>query len=118
MAKKSKYDNIPVGNKTKGGMSLTADDQLWLKRVMDRQDECIEQYISDCYDKHAKLICDVVREMLDEIKSDLKVIHLEIKEIKLDIKGINVEIENLRNRIEEHEKRINKTDKIIATLIR
>jgi predicted nucleic acid-binding Zn-ribbon protein len=102
----SKYDNIPVSNKTKGGMSLTADDQLWLKRIMDRQDECIEQYISETYDKHATLICDTVREMLDEIRKDIKSIHLELKEIKLDIKGINLEIENLRKRVTDHDFRI------------
>jgi len=102
----SKYDNIPISNKTKNGMSLTADDQCWLKRIMDRQDECIEQYISDTYDKHAKIICDVVREMLDEIRKDLKSIHLEIKEVRLEIKDINMDIENLINRIADHEVRI------------
>ena len=108
---KSKYDNIPVSNKTKNGMSLTADDQLWLKRIMDRQDECIEQYISDTYDKHAKIICDVVKEMLDEIRQDLKSIHLEIKEVRLDIKNINMEIEDLRKRIADHDWRIGHIEK-------
>lgn len=43
-------------------MSLTIDDQKWIKLLFDRE----EQFIKDTYDYHAKIITDTVREMLNE----------------------------------------------------
>ena len=103
---KENYNNIPISKKTQEGMTLTSSDRQYLQRMFCLQDEVTKQYISDTYDKHAALICDVVREMLDEIKRDLKSIHLEIKEVRLEIRDINKEIENLRQRIGEHDFRI------------
>ena len=77
-----------------------------MKVLNDRQDEVIKQYISDTYDLHAKLICDTVRDMLNEIKLELTKIHLEMKEIRIEIRDINLDIENLTNRIADHEFRI------------
>ena len=110
----SKYDNIPISNKTKKGMTLTIDDRAYLQRMFCLQDEVTTQYISDTYDKHAVLICDAVREMLDEIKRDLKSIHLEIKGVRLEIKDINIEIENLRKRIADHDFRIGRLENKIG----
>lgn len=112
MAKENKYSHVPVSKKTECGMTLTIDDRAYLQRMFCLQDEVTQQYISDTYDKHAALICSVVKEMLDEIKRDLKSIHLEIKEVRLEIKDINKEIENLRQRIGDHEFRIGQVEKI------
>jgi hypothetical protein len=111
----SKYDDVLISKKTKSGMSLTADDQLWLKRIMDRQDECIEQYISDTYDKHATLICDAVRELLNEYRKEifesLARIEKSIEDLKKDIKDMKVETLDLKNRIVDHEFRIQRIEK-------
>lgn len=86
------YENILLNDKTKEGMSLTIDDQKWLKLLFDRQDEVTHKYISDTYDKHAKLITDTVRELLNDFKKE---INIELKELRIEIKDVRTEIKLL-----------------------
>ncbi len=112
------YDNIPLSKKTLEGMSLNIDDQAFIKRLFDRQDEVTKQYISDTYDLHAKLICDAVKSMLDDFKLELKSIHLDIKEMKTDLKALHLiadqnksNIDTIKNSLLKHEARISKIEK-------
>jgi septal ring factor EnvC (AmiA/AmiB activator) len=105
------YEKIPISKQTTNGMSFNIDDQIFIKRCFDRQDEVTNKFISDTYDEHAKLICDTVRRMLDEIQLELKSIHVEIKSINVEIKNINTEINNIRKVLIEHEFRISHIEK-------
>jgi len=111
MIKKDNYGNLPLSKKTLEGSGFNINDLKVLKILNDRQDEVIKQYISDTYDLHAKLICDAVKDMLNEIKLELSKIHLEMKEIRIEIRDINLDIENLINRIADHELRISELEK-------
>ena len=106
MAEKDNYENLPLSEKTLEGSRFNIDDLKIMKVLNDRQDEVIKQYISATYDLHAKLICDAVKDMLNEIKLELSKIHLEMREIRIEIRDINLDIENLTNRIADHEFRI------------
>lgn len=67
MTKESRnYEDVILSESTAKGMSLNIDDQVFLKRILDRQDEVTQQYISETYQLHAGLIIDTVREMLNE----------------------------------------------------
>lgn len=112
------YENIPVSEKTLEGMHLTIDDRAYLQRMFTLQDEVIKDYINDTYDKHAVLICDTVREMLNEIRNELKEIKSEIEEIKDDLKYLHTAAEENRRNIrelqkgfKEHEFRISRIEK-------
>jgi len=98
------YDNVPITEQTKEGMSLTTDDQKWIKLLFDRQDECTYEFISKTYDLHAKLICDTVRDMLDDIRNELKDIKFEIQEIRADLKTLHGIAEENRRDIRELQK--------------
>lgn len=89
-------------------MSLTPDDQKWIKLLFDRQDLAIEQYIKDAYDFHAKLIIDEVRKMLEEHKSEVLT---ALERIEKDVKEIKAETLDLKNRIVDHEFRIGRIEK-------
>ena len=105
------YENIPISDDTIKGLSWNIYDQQFLKRVLDRQDEVIQKYISNIYDEHATIIIDEVRKMLNEIKLDIKAIHIELKDIQVDLKNINNEIIDLKKDILDHEWRIGRIEK-------
>ena len=111
----SKYDNIPMCDESKENISFTIGDQVFLKRMFDRQDQVIEQYINDTYDKHAKIICGVVKEMLEEQKREIFIALEEIKkdiiEIKEDIREINSDVSKLKVTAAEHEFRLKHIEK-------
>jgi len=93
------YENLPLSEKTNGGMSINVDDQKWFKLLMDRQDEITQTNIESAYCNNAKIICDGVKGMLDEHKKEifkaLAKIENSIKELRIEIKGINVEIKSI-----------------------
>jgi methyl-accepting chemotaxis protein len=116
--KKDNYKNLPLSKLTLEGSNFNINDIKVLKVFNDRQDQIIKQYISDTYDLHAKLICDAVRGMLNEIKDELILIHAEIKEIRTDlgdlhsIAGENRRfINELRKVTDDHESRIDEIEK-------
>jgi len=112
---KENYNNIPISKKTQEGMTLTSSDRQYLQRMFCLQDEVTRQYISDTYDLHAKLICDVVREMLEDYKKEilnsLQRIEESIEGLKEDIKEIKAETLDLKNRIVNHESRLLRIEK-------
>lgn len=111
--KKDNYGNLPLSKLTLEGSNFNINDIKILKVFNDRQDQITEKYISDTYDIHATIICESVREMLNEIKVEIKLIHADIKDIKADL-GILHSIANenkrhiteLRKVTEDHELRI------------
>lgn len=118
--KKNNYDNLPLTKLTLAGSNFNVNDIKILKVFNDRQDQLTKEYISDVYDKHAKLICDTVKGMLDEIKTDLKLVHAELKDIKADLGHLHaVDAENkryideLRTGFDNHERRIHDLEKQI-----
>lgn len=102
--KKANYNKIPISEKTENGMNLTSDDRQYLQRMFAIQDEAIYDFINETYDLHAKLICDTVREMLDEIKKDLNAIKSEIKDIKDDLKCLHSIVEENREDVRKLKK--------------
>ena len=112
------YNDITVTPKTKSGMGLTIDDQKWIKLLFDRQDWVTQEYIGDTYEKHAKLITDVVREMLNDYKKEMFIalerIELSIEGVKKDIKEIKAETLDLKNSIKDHEFRILRIEKHLS----
>jgi len=95
-----RYDNIPISEDCKKEMTLTLSDRQWLKRAFDMQDLATEQFIKETYDKHAIMITDVVRQMLQEQNAlfSLKFdeVNKSIREIKLDIADIKKEIGSIK----------------------
>jgi gas vesicle protein len=114
---KSDYDNLLLSEKTEAGMSLTIDDQKWIKLLFDRQDYIIQEYISATYDEHARLITDVVRKLLDEHKKEiftvLERVERSIEGLKKDIKDIKAETLDMKNSIKDHEFRISHIEKYL-----
>ena len=131
----SNYDNIPISDETKKGMTLTIDDQAFIKRVLDRQDEAIERYISETYDTHAGLICQSlaeviqahndkifglleeqnksiaqIRDDIENIKESIGHLTLDIKDIRLEIKSLKVETKSISLDVENLTKRIAEHD--------
>lgn len=102
--KKANYNKIPVSEKTENGMSLTSDDRQYLQRMFVIQDEAIYDFINETYDLHAKLICDTVREMINEVKLELNSIKSEIKDIKDDLKCLHSVVEENREDVRKLKK--------------
>jgi hypothetical protein len=102
-----KYDKLPLSKKTISGMSLTPDDQKWIKLLFDRQDNVIEQFIKDAYDFHATLIIDEVRKLLDEHKIEVLT---ALERIERDVKEIKSDTLDLKNKIADHEFRIHRIE--------
>jgi hypothetical protein len=93
------YNEIPLSSKTTKGMSLTIDDQKWIKLLFDRQDEVTQDFISD-----------TVKKAFDEIRIELRNIHVEIKSINVEIKCINTDIADIRKVLINHELRLTKIE--------
>lgn len=85
------YENIPISEEVKNGLSWNNNDIHLLKRHFDRQDEVISQI----YDEHAIIITDEVRKMLDErdekIFTALKLQEEKVSEA-LNIQNSKIEI--------------------------
>ena len=97
--KKENYNDIPMSEESKKGMSLTPDDQLFLKRCFDRQDDVTEKYISDTYDTHAKLIIDTVREIITEQNEIIKEIQGLILDIQEELRDHETRIKRLETKV-------------------
>lgn len=136
---KSNYTSIPTSDKTKCGMSLTIDDQKWLKLLFDRQDAVYEDLLARTLDVRDKLLTSSLAEVLQahydrvfslleeqsksiaEIKDDIKSIKedighltLDIKDIRLEIKALKVETKSISLDVENLTKRIAEHDWRIA----
>ena len=110
----SNYDNIPLSEKTKEGITFSVEDQQFLKRLFDRNDEVTQQYISETYDKHATIICDVVREMV----ADQNIaIFSKIDEQNKIIREIQDLLNELVKTVQDHEKRIAVLEKKLSNLL-
>jgi hypothetical protein len=109
----SNYDNIPISEETKKGMSLTIDDQAFIKRCFDRQDETIEAFIKSTYDEHATIIIGVVREMIEEQNEKLL---SKIDEQNKIIKEIQQLISDIQDELREHDARIKKLESKVQKL--
>jgi len=92
---KTNYDNICLSEKTTSGMTLTIDDQKFIKLLFDRQDEVTQEYVNDS-----------INEMLIKILLELKNIHIEIRAINIEIKNIYTEITDIRKILSDHELRL------------
>jgi len=123
-----------ISAKTKAGMSLTVDDQKFIKVVLDRMNDSW----NDAFDTNIKHLTEALAEVIQEsntrmfaileeqsclikeiqadiseIKQSIKHLNLEIKDIrvemralKVDVKSISLDVENLTNRMKEHDYRI------------
>ena len=110
--------DVPVSKTTQKGMSLNIDDQAFIKRSLDIQNEGIEDYISKTYDLHAALICETVREIVKEQNDRM---FREIKEIKTSIESINLRLDGIEGNLDVKEVRIISLEKYMSwesTLIR
>jgi adenylate kinase len=93
MEKESKsYDDIILSREIVKGMSLNINDQVFFKRVLDRQDELTQEYISEVYAINSKLIIDTVREMLNEQKME---VFEALNKIERRIEGVEASIEEI-----------------------
>ena len=123
-----------ISTKTKQGMSLTIDDQKWIKVVLDRQQDSwndafdvnIEQLTKalaeviqeshtrmfDLLEEQAKLIRKIqsdigeIKQSIKDLNLEIKDIRIEIRALKVDMKGITLDVENLAKRMTEHDFRI------------
>ena len=140
------YDNIfnkkkimeekdnSISTKTKQGMSLTVDDQKWIKVILDRQQDSWNEAFDINIEQITKALAEVIHEShsrmfslleeqaklikkiqsdIGEIKQSIKELNLEIKDIrieiralKVDVKSITLDVENLTKRVTEHDFRI------------
>lgn len=72
MAKESKnYDDVLLSKEIVKGMSLNINDQVFFKRILDRQDEVIFDYIEETYKLNSALTISAVQKMLDEQKKEI-----------------------------------------------
>lgn len=108
------YNDIPMSEECKKEMSFTPADQLFLKRVLDRQDEVTQKFINDTYDTHAKIIIDVVRDMIEEQNNK---IFKKIDEQNKIIKRIQDVITNIQIELKEHDTRIKKLEARMQKLL-
>jgi hypothetical protein len=97
------YNDLPMSQKSKDDISFSVGDQDFLKKCFDRQDDVIKQYIEDTYDKHAEIICGVVREMIAEQNS---AIFTKIDDQNKIIKEIQQLVVGIIDELRDHETRI------------
>jgi len=123
-----------ISAKTREGMSLTIDDQKWIKVVLDRQHDSWSEAFDINIKELTNALAEVIQEsntrmfaileeqncLIKEIQSDIreikqtikhldmeiKDIRIEIRALKIDIKSISLDVENLTNRMKEHDYRI------------
>jgi len=121
------YEKLPLSNDTIKGMSINPNDQQFLKRLMDRQDEISQEFIKTTYNLNSRFIMNAVKDLVESLRIDLKNINLEVREIKNDIKmlhniaeenkagirNINNEIREIKKAILDHEIRITRLENCI-----
>jgi Ulp1 family protease len=103
----------PVSKATKQGMSLNIDDQVWIKRLFDLQDNIIEEQLENLVADFSAKILNLITPMMAEIKSELKNINSEMIIIKSDIQllhemnKLNIEeINQIKRTITNHNHRL------------
>jgi galactitol-specific phosphotransferase system IIB component len=111
MEKDSKsYDDIILSKDVLKGMSLNPYDQIFLKRVLDRQDEVIDEVLAETYKLQSALILTEVKRLLDdqkkEIFSELEKINLRMDSIEASIKGITIVVDVTKGEVDQL-KRVN-----------
>ena len=123
-----------ISAKTQEGMSLTVDDQKWIKVILDRQQDSWNEAFDTNIEQLTKALAEVIQEShtrmfslleeqsklirkiqsdIGEIKQSIKNLNMEIKDIrieiralKIDVKSITLDVENLTKRTTEHDFRI------------
>jgi hypothetical protein len=90
----SNYDNIPISDKTKAGMSFNNDDQHFLKRLFDRQD----QVMDDKLDAIRKLVSQQY-ELILKVQRVISVIQNEICDHETRIKKLEDKVESIESKI-------------------
>jgi hypothetical protein len=102
--------NVELTENPIPGMSLNIDDQVWIKRLFDRQDSAIEKYISDTYDKHASLICEQLAEIIqsqnDKLFDAITSIETKINEIEKRLGSIECRIDIMEEKGDRREVRL------------
>jgi len=96
MVKKGKttelnYDNIPINESVRNGMSLNPYDQLFIKRLFDRQDEVIGRVI--------EAMTDVLKEKFNKQTTLLEKIQEDISCIKETLDNHEARISALEERL-------------------
>ena len=109
MEKDSKnYDDIILSKDILKEMSLNPYDQLFLKRVLDRQDEVINEILEETYKLQSALILTEVKRMLDDHKKEifleLQKINDRMNEIEASIKSIVVVVDVTKAEVDQLKK--------------
>jgi len=68
----NKYDDISISPATKKGMTLTSDDIQFLKRMFDRQDDYIYEYINDKYQKQYDALAALIEGKMETVFKAIK----------------------------------------------
>jgi hypothetical protein len=118
MAKvKSNIDlgKVPISAKAKKGMTLTGDDQQWLKRLLDLQSDSF----NDAFDVNVTELTKALAETINE--SNLKMFSI-LDDQNKSIARIEVNVGKVMDRLSEIEKRLdgietNLTDKEIRLIL-
>ena len=109
----NKYDDVFISDLTRSGMTLTVDDCKFLKSILCRQDDDIEDQMGKLEERLigsvAKVLMEYnknILEKLSEIQGDIIHIREDIREIKNDVLDIYKEINTLKTKIGKLELKI------------
>jgi hypothetical protein len=108
------YNDLPVSEETKSGMSINIDDQKWFKLLFDRQDTVLHEFITRTYDEHATIIIGVVRDL---IREQNETIFARIDAQTKIIQKIQNLIVDIQNELRDHDTRIKKLDGKVQKLL-
>lgn len=104
----SRYDQVPVSEITKSGMSLNNDDVMFMQRMFLLQDACFEELLEN---QEKRLM-----------KAFAEIIFKELQKQTEMIEDINISINSILERIDGIEKRLvfdkSRMDRIESTLRR
>lgn len=109
----SKYDNLPLTEKTLHGMSLNVDDLKAIKLMFCKQDQALEEMIKKRENELIGQLAQVLQEQFNSlhisislIAKDIQSIQTEVKTIKKDIGTINRRLDKNNKRMEDFERRL------------
>ena len=92
MGETGRYDNVPISDKTRAGMTLTIDDLAAIGRLLTLQD--------DAYDEQFEKLFFEIRELREEVK----LLKDSVAKLTVKVDCIDSEVDELREEVERLKK--------------
>ena len=94
----NRYDNVPLSDKTRQGMSLNIDDLAAIGRLLTLQDDAYDERFEELEAKFDSLLSEIkeLKEDINDLREEVKCLGKTVDHTKDEIAEIRLEVDRLK----------------------